>query len=186
MKIRNVLTGLALGSLTATLPLGALAQGTSPTTIDRQFVQQAMLSNAKAIKTADIERHSSNASVGMFARTIVRDAGTAVAQLASVANQENIPFPRAAVVNVDRNAAAPPQGEPATVTHQNIAAHPAPPRSYMQNEITSLQSAIALYKYEGRNGSDQYVRAYASRTLPVLQNDLTKARQYMTVGRITH
>lgn len=185
MIMRRILSALTLGSLAA-LPLGALAQGyTNPTSIDRIFVMQAMLAQAKALKTADVERRSSDASVRLFARTIVRDSGTAVAQLASVANEENIPYPRADVVNISPNEGAPPMGERGTTVHKNVAARPAPPRTYMRDAVINLRHTIALYKDEGRNGSDQYVRATAGRMLPVLQADLAKAQQYMTVGRIT-
>jgi hypothetical protein len=183
MIAQRILAILTLGPLAA-LPLTVAAQ-TYPTAIDKDFVKQAMLANAKALKTADIERGSRDASVRLFARTIVRDSGKAVAQLASVASEDNIPYPRAAVVNMSIKEGSPPTGLRGSVIHQNIAAHPAAPRAYMRDAVIDLQHTITLYKYEGRNGSDQNVRAYAGSMLPALQRDLAKAQQYMSVGRIS-
>jgi putative membrane protein len=185
MRKRYVVTTLSLAAACLALPFSGLAQTvpdrTSPNTVDRQFVQQAMLSNAKELKTADMERYSKNPSVRLFARTMIRDHGQSVAQLASLANQANIPYPRAGVVNVDQTT-----GGPSSATSRpNVAPNADNPRTYMQDEVADHQQAIALYENEMRNGNDEYLKAYAGKVLPLLKNHLAMAQQFMTVGRVT-
>jgi putative membrane protein len=188
MSKRYVFSLLAFAAASAALPLGVHAQsaGTGPdvnnaNSVDRQFVQQAMIANAEEIKTADAERYSHNASVRLFARTMIRDHGQSVGQLASIANQLNIPYPKAGVVHVNTSG-----GEPSSATNgTHVAANPAPPRTYMQNEVSDHQKAIALYENEMRNGSNQQLRSYAGSVLPQLKNHLTMAQQFMTVGRVS-
>lgn len=185
MNTRYVVSILTLAAASATLPLGVHAQsaGTGPdvnnaNSVDRQFVQQAMLSNAEEIKTADVERYSRNSSVRLFARTMIRDHGQSVGQLAAIATQLNLPYPKAGVVHV--------QTQPNSGTNgPHVAANPAPPRTYMQNEVADHQKAIALYENEMRNGSNQQLRSYAGSVLPQLKNHLVMAQQFMTVGRVS-
>ncbi len=190
MKSSYLLSIVTLAAAAA-LPLSTSAQmspdDNSANSVDRQFVQQAMLANAQEIKSADAERNSSNSSVRLFARTMIRDHGQSAAQLAAIANQLNIKYPRANVVNVAPNAAAPPPSQPSSGTHHpNVYADAdRSPRAYMQDEIADHQKAISLYENEMKNGNDQDLKTYASKTLPLLKNHLTMAQQYMTVGRIT-
>lgn len=184
MKTRYVLSTLALAAASAALPVLVHAQAqpsqSQPNSVDRQFVQQAMLANAREIKTADVERNSRNPSVRRYARTMIRDYGPSVAQLAALANQLNLPFPRGGVVNVNPNG-----GDPSSAAHgPQVYANAASARKYMQDEVADHRQTIALYENEMRNGSDEDLRIYAGRVLPQLKNHLAMAQRYMTVGRI--
>jgi putative membrane protein len=184
MNKRYLLSILAFAAASLALPFSGLAQApdrTAANSVDRQFVQQAMLANAKELKTADAERYSKNPSVRLFARTMIRDHGEAVAQLAAIANQANLPYPRAGVVTVDKNTGGPSSA----MNHPNAPADVDNGRTYMQDEVSDHQQAIALYENEMRNGNDEYLKAYAGKVLPLLKNHLAMAQQFMAVGRVS-
>jgi putative membrane protein len=182
MNTRHLLSTLALAAASAALPFFAAAQvdQNAPNSADRQFIRQAMLANAKEIKSADAERYSKNPSVRLFARTMIRDHGVAVAQLAALANQLNVPYPRGGVVNVHTSGGDPSSAARGPHVYPDVDS----PRAYMQDEIADHKQAIALYETELKNGNDRYLEAYAAKTLPQLKTHLAMAQRYMTVGRI--
>jgi putative membrane protein len=189
MQHKNILPSLLIGALAAAAPLAGFAQ--QPTqqedlsSVDRQFVQQAMKANAKEIKSADVERNSSDRWVRTYAQTMVRDHGTSVSQLAALANQYNVPYPTEGVVKNVPSEGAPPRGVPSSATSGNVSVQAMPARQYMQQQIADHQQAIALYQNEMKNGTNQALKSYAGQTLPHLKAHLTMAQQYIAVGRFT-
>jgi len=156
------------------------AQG--PSAVDQQFVTAAVRANDQEIDEAQAELNGNgNPAVKMYAQRIIDDHSTANSQLGAIAQSLNLSFPKShiAVSEPDASASAPPA---ATRPNPQSAMSA---KSYMAQEVTEHQQAIALYENEAHNGSSSQLRTYAAQTLPTLQAHLTMAQQYVTTGNVT-
>lgn len=127
------------------------------TSVDRQFVAQAMQGNEQEIASAKTESTSSDPAVRSFARMVYQDHEKAAVHLEALAKQYNLRYPEA--------VSSAPKALPA--------------RQYMQNEVTDHQKAIALYEDEIKHGSNTSIKQYAIATLPTLKKHLAAAQQYV-------
>ncbi len=143
----------------------ALAQPANDATTnsaDAQFVKQAVASGNKEIAQARAELRSSDASVRLYAQTIIRDHTNANTQIIALAKTEGLSYPEAS------------GSAPAML----------PPKTYMQDEVRDHQQAIALFKGEAANGSRQF-KTIAASTVPILENHLAMAQQYLHSGTVS-
>lgn len=163
----QLFTSLTFGAVVALCGLApGLAQEPNPggaSAADQQFVTQALTSGDKEIAEARGQLGSSDPSIRLFAQTIIRDHQKANAELMALAKQLGL-----------------------TVPPENIApTSPMPARAYMQNEVVDHQQAIGLFKGEANNGGSRQLRTAAAQTIPVLQNHLAMAQQFLQSGTVS-
>ncbi|HTU82789.1 MAG TPA: DUF4142 domain-containing protein [Candidatus Acidoferrales bacterium] len=160
----------------------------SPSSIDRAFVPQALRAGYLEVQQAAAELRGGllDPSVAYFARRMIADHTAADSQLAAVAQNLGIAYPKS-LVEVAR-VGAQPIGQPAHATPppapRSVPAF-LPQRQYMQEQVQSHQRAIALFENEVRNGGAQQLRTVAAAELPQLRAHLTMAQQYVASGTIT-
>lgn len=149
---------MLLPAFLSALPLLAVSPHTGHeiTSVDREFVQQAMKGNEEEIISGQSEIDSSNADVRKYSQTIMRDHAKSGAQLEALAKQYNLNYPT-------------PGPVPDAL----------PPHQYFQQEITDHQKAIALYENEIKHGGNTALKQYAINTLPHLKSHLSLAQKYV-------
>lgn len=162
---------IAMAALGIAVPLQGSASAQAPSddsanSADRRFVSEAIAGGNQEILQARSElKSTSNASVRLFAQTMIRDHTAANAQIAAVARRLGV-----AVLNWPLLQMALPGAMPAA--------------SYMRNEVADHQKTIALFKAEESSGSHQ-LAATAGQILPVLDSHLAMAQQFVGTGSIT-
>jgi putative membrane protein len=143
----------------------ARAQGEAVNAADQQFVTQAIVGGNQEILQARAELTStSNPSVRLFAKTMIKDHQAANAEIASLARSEGLKVP------------------PVSLSTAMPAA--LPDATYMSDEVAAHQKTIALFKGEMANGSTQ-MATVAGQIAPTLDNHLAMAQQYERTGRVS-
>ncbi|HEY3676245.1 MAG TPA: DUF4142 domain-containing protein [Candidatus Tumulicola sp.] len=160
------------------LAVPVLAQNTSPNGVDQKFINEAIQANDQEIDQARIElRSTSDASVRLFAQTMIHDHTESNAQLAGAAKALGLD---ASSPHIVQGMNTMPSAAPGSGGAMAMSAH-----AYMTQEVTDHQNAIGLYKGEASNGSAQTLKTYAADTLPILNQHLAMAQQYLSSGTIT-
>ena len=103
--------------------------------------------------------------VKKFAQRMVTDHGKANDELKTLAQSKNITLP----AGVDAKAKA---------THDRLAklSGPAFERAYMQDMVAGHRKAVAAFKKESTSGKDPEVKAWATKTLPTIEEHLKMAQ----------
>ncbi len=149
----------------------------SPTSVDQEFVTQAVRGGNMEIEEAQAQLGSSDAGIRLYAQTIIRDHAAANGQIIAVAKSLNLTYPESRVqVGEGNDMGTPPPGG------SNATAMPAD--AYMKKEVTDHQRTIALFKGEAANGARQ-LRTVAAQILPILQSHLAMAEQYLKTGHVS-
>jgi len=103
--------------------------------------------------------------VKKFAQRMVTDHGKANDELKTLAQSKNITLP----AGVDAKAKA---------THDRLAklSGPAFERAYVQEMVAGHRKAVAAFKKESTSGKDPEVKAWATKTLPTIEEHLKMAQ----------
>ena len=160
-------TAVAAAFLLLAAPASAqLAGNTLPTAADGKFAKAAILAGNQEIDQARAElKSTTDASVKLYAKTIVHDHTLINAQLAGVAKGAGFPVPSKL------------SGSGASVSYED-------PKTYMQAEVTAHEQALALFNQEYRNGARQF-QAVVGPAIQMLQQHLKMAQEYLKTGKIT-
>jgi putative membrane protein len=165
---RILITGAAMLILSTA---SAFAQGAKAPAGAGVGSDQTWVMNTAKDGMAEVElgklagEKASNADVKTFARRMVADHTKANDELKSIAATKNITLP-----------AAPDAQHKAT--HDRLAklSGPAFDRAYMQMMVQDHTKAVASFKRESQTGKDAEIKAFASKTLPTLEEHLKMAR----------
>jgi putative membrane protein len=134
------------------------SQATSPTArqmSDQTFVREASAAGLAEVADAQAALQSATrADVRKAAQQILADHTAANEKLRSLAQKKNMAL------------AAAPATRPAVPATGDFDS------AYVAAQIKAHQSAIALFQAEAANGSDSDLRAFATATLPTLQQHL--------------
>ena len=177
MKIFSAL--VAVGVAAISIPVFAqTAQGSNA--LDQKFVTLAMQANNMEIDQARaILTKNPNASIRLFASTMIKDHTAASSTLGAIAHGLNLTYPNSHVQTGSSTEA----GTPPPATGAMMSTTTA--RSYMQLQVKEHTEAIALFQNEARNGGSGQLRTFAADTLPTLKAHLAMANQYLASGTIT-
>ncbi|HEY1682660.1 MAG TPA: DUF4142 domain-containing protein [Candidatus Tumulicola sp.] len=179
MKFFSALIAVAV----AAISIPVLAQtGEGSNAFDQKFVTMAMQSNNTEIDQAHaiLAKHP-NASVRLFANTMIKDHTTASSTLGAIAHSLNLSYPNSHVqTGSSTGAGTPPPASGSGAVMSTTSA-----RSYMQLQVKEHNDAIALFQNEARNGGSGQLRTFAADTLPTLKAHLAMANQYLASGTIT-
>jgi putative membrane protein len=150
-----------------------------PNEADQKFVTQAVHSNDQEIDQAVAELNATkDANVRLFAQIMIRDHTLANGQLGAAAKGVNLQFSSSHIAQ--GNDATPPPTENGSARMAAIS-----PKAYMTQEVKDHQMNIALYQGESRNGNSDSIKTYAAQTLPILNQHLAMAQQYLSTGHVT-
>jgi putative membrane protein len=179
MKIFSAIVAVAV----AAISIPVLAQtGQGSNAFDQKFVTMAMTSNNTEIDQARAALAGRpNASVRLFATTMIKDHTAANSTLGAIAHSLNLTYPDSHVqTGSTTEAGTPPPASGSGAMMSTTSA-----RSYMQLQVKEHTEAIALFQNEARNGGSGQLRTFAADTLPTLKAHLAMANQYLASGTIT-
>ncbi len=168
MKIRTILATAAIFS--TAVPVLAAAN-------DATFIQAALKSGTAEIKEASVQADVSDSYVHDFANKMVTDHSTANRELLALANELKVSVPNGVAGQV------PPTYSPAPMNAQPERAAKMAPAAYFKKEILDHEQAIALFKKEAASGDNVKVKAFAEKTLPVLESHLALAQKYYKIEK---
>ncbi len=168
MKFRTIL---------ATAAVFAIAAPVLAASNDATFIQTALKSGTAEIKEGSVQADVSDSYVHDFAGKMVTDHSAANRELLALANELHVQVPS----GVAPMAAAP--YSPAPLNAQPERAQKMPPAEYFKKEIADHEQAIALFKKEAASGENARVKAFAEKTLPVLESHLALAQKYYKIEK---
>ncbi len=152
------------------LGLAILPASAALTDADRQFAQQAASGGMAEIQTAQLaQQRASSPQVKQFANRMITDHTQANTELQQIADQANITLPSQPSTK-DAAASAKLRALNGTAFDQ----------AYAQEELRDHQQDVALFRKEATSGQDPALKAYAQKTLPILQQHLQMAQQLNT------
>ena len=134
---------------------------------DAAFVNQAAAINAAEIQSGQLAAtKAKSARVKSYASKVVSDHTAVSQQLATLAQSKS----------VTPDASMTPDMT-ASMDKLNSARPAAFDREYARNQVMADQAAVKVYQDEIANGQDADVKAFASSTLPAIQQHLVQARR---------
>jgi putative membrane protein len=161
----------------------ARGPGSALSHTDRVFLGQALNGNTQEIRQAQIFANSSDPLVSAFAQRMSTDHSEANVQLIGIADRHKISTagqaPSLPYRSVSHAAWMNAQQKATIMAGQ-------PPVDYFEKQMALDRSAIALYRNEIAHGSSRALVAYARKTLPVLEQHLTLARQDLHAEKGNH
>ena len=151
------------------------AGGHGATGVDQTFVTQLIRANDQEIDQAQAQLNaaSSNASITLFAKTMIADHTAANGQVAAIATGLGLSYPKSHIAT----------GSNSPTGTKPVAAMSA--RAYMQAQVAAHQQAITLLEGEIANGSSEQLKTLAGQLLPTVKAHLAMAQQYVTSGTVS-
>jgi putative membrane protein len=166
MRTHTSLLSIAL----AVILLGAASQVSAG---DRAFVAAALKSGTAEVQRASVMVNSTDSRVVALAAKMRTDHQEANQQLSAIASTKGIDT-EGAIPQPPQHTTPAPNGGRVNVPQSNPA--PMKPAAYFKTEVQAHQQAIALFKKEASSGTDPQIRAFAKKTLPILEQHLKMAQ----------
>ncbi|MBV8490474.1 MAG: DUF4142 domain-containing protein [Candidatus Eremiobacteraeota bacterium] len=168
-KFTRVSTALAAiaAAIALTAPAGAqLAGNTLATAADGKFAKAAIAAGNLEIDQAHAElKSTTDASVKLYAKTVIHDHTLINAELAGTAKGAGFTIPS--------NLRTPG----VSISYED-------PTTYMKSEVAAHEQAIAIFEKDYQNGSRQF-QAITGPAIQTLKKHLAMAQQYLKTGSIT-
>ncbi|ARF88296.1 DUF4142 domain-containing protein [Burkholderia cenocepacia] len=137
-----------------------------PIGIDAEFVDKAGMIGKVERQAGQLALdRSSNADVKAFARKMVDDHARIADELRHIGAQKGVPVQTRMLVDPEVTALRAKDGRAFDAAYVALAG----PRAH--------EAAVRLYETEAKEGRDPQLRAFAARTLPMLNAHLSAARQ---------
>jgi len=142
----------------------------APPTSDEDFARIAGMANAAEIAEARLAlQRTRNARVRAFAQRMIDDHSTAQVQLQAATRSTGLmPAPVQAVTAADRA-----EFDALTNAGSDFDAR------YMLGQLPDHQNAMSAFSWEAANGKNASLRAYAVKTLPIVQQHLRLAQTFV-------
>ncbi len=145
----------------------ALSQTKDINSADRAFLRTAADTNMTQAHVGQMaEQQASQNSVKEFGQKLVQDHTNAYGELAALAQRAGQSIPKGIDVRKYRSIEQLTRLKGAQFDHQFVRA-----------EIQDSERTIASFKHEAQDGHDAYLKAYATKMLPVLQDHLHTAEK---------
>jgi len=155
--IRTVLSGGCCLALFA-----AAASAATLSKADKQFMVMAAKTNMIEAHEGQLgENQASQEGVKNLAKELVQDHTASYEELSALAAKTGVSIPRG--IDAARNRTI------AQLVHEKGAGFD---RQFARDEIAAHRNAIAVFKREAEHGHDAAVKAYAAKTIPVLEKHL--------------
>jgi putative membrane protein len=161
-------TGTETTGTTSTTSTGSTGGSRSSlTTPDKEFFIAAAKANLAEVNLGQMARDkATSAEVKTFAERMITDHGQANEELKQLALTKGVALP--AVVEKDQVNSSEALSKKVGLDFD---------KSYMEQMIRDHEGAVAKFQAASQNGSDPDLKAWATKTLPTLQNHLTMAKQ---------
>lgn len=136
---------------------------TAPAKVDdKKFLKQAAQGGMTEVELGKLAaQKASNGDVKQFAQKMVDDHSKANGQLKEIASKENVQIPDA----LDSK-------HQSRIDKLSKLSGPDFDKAYVKDQLKDHQSDVKDFSAEAQNGSDPNVKAFASSTLPTLQQHL--------------
>lgn len=149
--------------------LFALIAGPAMATVsatDRTFAQKAAAGGLAEVSLGQLaQSNASSQQVKDFGQRMVTDHSQANQELQQIAQTENLTLPT-----------APDSKDQAVQKRLSALKGPAFDAAYTQDMVKDHQQDIAEFKREAQSGQDPALKAFAQKTLPVLEQHLQMAQ----------
>lgn len=158
---------MAAGLLNFAVPASAALSSA-----DREFVQEASSGGMAEVQAAQLAQQRANSQqIKDFASRMITDHTQANTELQQIAQQESITLP------------SQPTGKDAAAAKKLSGLNGAAfDKAYSQDQLSDHQQVVALFRKEASSGQDQALKAFAQKTLPVLQQHLQMAQALNSKG----
>jgi putative membrane protein len=134
---------------------------------DQQFLRHAASDGLAEVQLGQMaEKQATNPEVQRFAQRMVTDHTQANQELMTLAQSKHIAVPQAVDKKEQKTAAALGKKHGTSFDH-----------AYMRDMVTDHEKAVQLFTAEANEGRDADIKAFATKTLPTLQEHLQMARQ---------
>jgi putative membrane protein len=146
--------------------LAAIPASAALSSADRNFAMQAASGGLAEVQTAQLaEQRSTSPQIQQFAKRMVTDHTAANNELTQIGQQDNINLPKQ------------PTGKDAT-EEQRLRGLTGTrfEQAYAQGALRDHQQTVQLFQKEADSGQDPALKAFAQKTLPVLQEHLQMAQ----------
>ena len=158
--------GLLVLAPVALASAGAIAAETHLSSADRTFVRDAAEGGMAEIADAQVAQQKSNAdNVKQFAGTMITDHTKANDELKSIAQSKGVSLPSGPSL-MQKGANTRLSATPAGSFDQSYASH----------EVSDHEEDIKTFRKEASSGGDPDLKAYAQKTLPILEHHLEMAK----------
>lgn len=133
---------------------------------DKEFMQKAANGGLAEVQLAQLaQQRASAAQVRQFASRMATDHGQANTELQQIAEQANVTLPTK------------PTGKEASTAQRLSGLNGSSfDQAYAQAMLNDHQEDVALFRKEASSGKDPALKAFAQKTLPVLQRHLQMAQ----------
>jgi putative membrane protein len=153
--------------------LAAGQASATPSPQDQTFAQKAASGGMAEVQTAQLaQQRAASPQVKEFASRMIQDHTQANSELQQVAQQAGITLPSQA-----------DQKEMATQQRLRGLNGASFDQAYAQDEVRDHQEDVALFKKEASSGQDPTMKAFAQKTLPILQQHLQMAQSLPSAQR---
>lgn len=158
--------GLLAVGLLGTVSLAVAQQGANRMkTADTTFADKAAQGGMAEVKLGQLaEQHAQSPDVKAFGQRMVTDHTKANDELKSIASRKGITLPS------DLNAK-----DQATYDRLSKLNGAAFDKAYMQDMVTDHRTDVSEFRRESEHGTDADIKAFASKTLPTLEEHLKLA-----------
>lgn len=164
-----VAAGVAAQAQPASAPTpvpSATLVGTTVSTDDAQFVARAAADGRAEVDIARLAQQKASADmVRQFAARMLTEHGKANDELTALARAKSLSLPTAPSAAVGER-----------VTRLQRLAGAAFDREYMRQMVDDHKATVAAFENAARNGRDGQIKAFATKTLPTLQEHLRLAQ----------
>lgn len=139
---------------------------------DREFMEEAASGGMAEVEAAQLaQQRASSQQVKDFASRMITDHTQANKELQQIAQQENVTLPTQ------------PTGKDAAATKKLSGLNStAFDKAYMQDQLSDHQQVVSLFRKEASSGQDPALKAFAQKTLPILQQHLQMAEALNSKG----
>jgi putative membrane protein len=170
MQYRSISSG-ACGLVL--LAAAGIAYPASLSTADKQFLTTAAKADMTEANEGKIaENQAARGDVRDLGKTIAQDHTENYSQLAALAAQDGVSIPTGIDTGKDRTIQQ--------LVHLKGASFD---RTFTADEIAAHRQAIAIFKREAEHGQDPDVKAFATKTIPVLEKHLQMAETCAKAAR---
>ena len=158
---------MAAGLLNFAVPASAALSSA-----DREFVQEAASGGMAEVQAAQLAQQRANSpQIKDFASRMITDHTQANTELQQIAQQESITLP------------SQPTGKDAAAAKKLSGLNGAAfDKAYSQDQLSDHQQVVALFRKEASSGQDPALKAFAQKTLPILQQHLQMAQALNSKG----
>jgi len=167
MRSKLAIAALMTASLALGLARTARAQDEAAALSDDEFVTVAAQSGLAEVITGEIAlKRTTTPAVIAFAKQMIADHTKANRDLMVLAERKGITVP----TQTD-------QEHKTVATRLESLEGPAFDREYLRGQVKDHREAVALFMSESRQGQDADLKAFATKTLPILQHHLRMVNQ---------